>query len=363
MVLVGLAALILAAPDATVKPNDARVHLIGRFDRRDPARPRCSWPATGIEVRVRGQRLEVDVTEDGDDRYQVEVDGQPTQVARLSKGDGTIAVDLASPKRAVTVRLVKRTEPFVGSTVFRTLRVFGGGFGKPTPPKNRVEFIGDSISCGFGLEGANEREPFSNETENAYLSYGAQTARAVGAEVAVVAWSGRKLWPDNGIPEIYGLSVPTDPESAYDFKTPAPEAVVINLGTNDFGQANPEEGSWTRAYEEFIARLRTRYPRATIYAATGSMMTDTWPPKNKALSTIKGYLDRMVARLRAKGDRRVQRIDFEPQLASDGYGSAWHPNAVTHHKMALKMTAALRKDLPKVFGDDRPRDSGGGHPE
>lgn len=352
MVLVGLAvAFALSVPDASIAPNDARVHLIGRFDRRDPARPRCSWPATGIEVLVQGQRLEVDVVEDGDDRYQVELDGQATQVARLAKGETTIAVDLPTTSRPITVRLVKRTEPFVGSTEFRRLRVFGGTFKKPSPPKRRIEFIGDSISCGYGLEGANERERFSNDTENAYLSYGALTARALGAEATIIAWSGRKLWPDNTIPEIYDLAVPTDPASAGDGKgMVAPEAVVVNLGTNDFGLQNPDEDGWTGAYEAFVARLRKRYPRAIVFLATGSMMTDTWPPNNRALSTIKGYLDRLVERLRKKGEVRVQRLDYEPQRAADGYGSAWHPNAVTHRRMAEKTVAAMRRYVPKAFG-------------
>lgn len=359
MVLVGVLALVLAAPDATIAPNDARVHLIGRFDRRDPARLRCSWPATGIEVQVQGKRLEVDVVEDGEDRYQIEVDGRATEIARLAKGEGTIAVDLPSPTRPATVRLVKRTEPFVGSTEFRRLRLFGGAFRKPTAPKDRIEFIGDSMTCGYGLEGANERERFSNDTENAYLSYGAITARGLGVEPTLIAWSGRKLWPDNTIPEIYDRAVPTDPTSVHDFREPAPQAVVVNLGTNDFGQKNPDEAGWTDAYEAFVGRLRKRYPRAVLFLATGSMMTDTWPPGNRALSTIKGYLDRLVERLRHRGETRVRRIDYEPQRAADGYGSAWHPNRVTHRKMAEKTITELRRFVPKFSRGA----SEAGHPE
>ncbi len=71
--------------------------------------------------------------------------------------------------------------------------------------------IGDSISCGYGNEGKSQNEHFSPDTENARDAYGAIAARRLGADYACVAWSGRKMWPDNTVPEIYDRALPQDP--------------------------------------------------------------------------------------------------------------------------------------------------------
>ena len=36
-------------------------------------------------------------------------------------------------------------------------------------------------------------------------------------------------------------------------------AIVITLGTNDFGKVNPEEKGWTEAYGQFVAKLHAAW--------------------------------------------------------------------------------------------------------
>jgi hypothetical protein len=174
------------------------------------------------------------------------------------------------------------------------------------------------------------------------MSYASIAARAVDADVTLLAWSGRKMWPDNTMPDIYDLVLPTQPEPKYDFKGPAPDAVVINLATNDFGKENPEEGGWTGAYEAFIRRLWEHYPKAHVYVAMGGMMSDNYPTGHNALSTLRGYLTRMLGRMK---DPRLHLIEFDTQRLEDGIGADWHPNIRTHEKMGANLTAALKRDL------------------
>jgi hypothetical protein len=150
------------------------------------------------------------------------------------------------------------------------------------------------------------------------------------------------MWPDNTIPAIYDLVLPTQPTPTFNFKQPAPQAVVINLATNDFGPGNPDETNWTGAYEAFIKRVWAHYPKAIVYCATGSMMSDGFPPDRKALSTLVGYLQRMIARM---DDKRLRLIQFDPQKMEDGLGSDWHPSVKTDGIMAAKLVAALKHDL------------------
>lgn len=324
-----------------------KIGIVGRFDARDPKGPKFSWPASTIEIKMVGRSIHLSFEESGSDDWQSEVDGVPDKVLNFQKG--TNPVDFSFSKEAAhTLRLVKRTEAFVGTTQLRSVQLEGKALDfKPKP--RRIEVIGDSISCGYGDEAPSSfdwkpKAGFSAHEESAYSAYGQVAARQVGAESTDIAWSGRKLWPDNTIPEIYDLAVPTDSTSKWSFSAPPPQAFIINLGTNDFSRANPEEGPWTTAYEVFIRRLELQSPQAQIYCALGSMMSD-YDPKRKSFSVIKGYLTRMVARLNDQGDRKVHFLEFDQQQAADGIGADYHPSNATQRKMAAKLVEALKKDL------------------
>jgi hypothetical protein len=339
---------IAAATDPLPVPyaaTDPKVRLIGRFDLRDSAGPRCQWSASTVELRFRGTDLNARINESGSDCLEIVVDGKPDMV-KLEKGEQLYRVASHLPAGVHTIALVKRTEPFVGTTQFMGFQVnTGGTLLSPPSVRRRIEVIGDSISCGYGNEGKNQNEHFSADTENAYLTYGAIAARELGADYQCIAWSGRKMWPDNTIPSIYDLTLPSDTTSTWDFAHWTPDAVVINLATNDFGQQNPLQQEWTDAYKAFIARLRKHDPQAHIYCAIGSMMSDDWPAGHKALTTVRSYLTQLVADENRAGDTRVHLLEFAVQASANGYGSDWHPSVKTHQIMADKLTEALEKDL------------------
>ena len=157
------ASIALTAP---IKPTDPNIRYVGRFDFRDPGGPRCSWPASTVEVAFRGTSLRATIREEGKDQFQVVVDSNPTQILKLSQGEQTLDIATGLPAGSHTVQLVKRTEAFVGTTQFLGFDV-DGALSRPKRPKHILEVIGDSISCGFGDEGKTKNDPFTNDTENA----------------------------------------------------------------------------------------------------------------------------------------------------------------------------------------------------
>jgi lysophospholipase L1-like esterase len=151
------------------------------------------------------------------------------------------------------------------------------------------------------------------------------------------------MWPDNTIPELYDRVLTYDPRQAWDFSKWVPDVVVINLGTNDFAQANPDEKNWTAAYRQFIARVRGHYPQAQIYCATGPCLGDD--QARKAKSTLLAYVNSIVAAEQAAGDKKVHALDFGQQSLEDGVGADWHPGVKTQSIMAGKLEDAVRRDL------------------
>ena len=86
------------------------------------------------------------------------------------------------------VELYRRTEANQGESQFLGFD-FGEGALLAPPPRaeRRIELVGDSITAGYGNEGADMSCPFSPDTENHYLTYGALAARQLGAEASTVA--------------------------------------------------------------------------------------------------------------------------------------------------------------------------------
>jgi hypothetical protein len=125
--------------------------------------------------------------------------------------------------------------------------------------------------------------------------------------------------------------------------------VVINLATNDFNAnkgAPPDEKEYIEAYKQLIGIVRGNYPDATIYMASGSMMSDAWPANVKSLSTLKGWLATIQSDLQAAGDKKLHVIHFPPQNGGrDGIGASWHPSLKTHQRMADQLATQIKQDM------------------
>ena len=339
-----IAAIGLQRPPAVMTKWDT----VGRFQ-RSASGASCEWPGSAIRASVSASSLTAEFTATtANDRWQVEIDGQPTQVIKLIKGNARYTIELPNA-RMHQLLLVRRSEAFQGATEFRGFSGSGLRYQSPSDDESiyrkdrRIEIIGDSISAGFGVDGKKKEEPYSPETANAYLTYGWVAARQLKALPTIVAWSGKKMWPDNTMPEIYDYIFPSTKSGSWSpDSTAKPGAVVINLATNDFGGGIPDEKGWKGGYSAFVKKVRKNYPSAYIYLVTGSMMSDSWPVGAKHLSTLKSWLDSIQ---KDSGDPKIKRLDFPVQQESDGIGSSWHPNAVTQAKMGRLLAVAIKGDL------------------
>lgn len=343
------AAPLLAGAEALpveISASDPDLRYVGRWDWSEAAAPRCAWSASRVLIRFEGKSLDAKIRDNGKNLWQVLVDGKAGAVIQTRAGEQVYRVADGLAAGEHTVELVKRTEASVGPAQFLGFQGAEGSVAKPVPALGRrLEVIGDSISCGYGNEAASEKERFNPATENACLTYGAIAAKELGAEYVCVAWSGKKLWPNNTIPELYDRIVPQDAASKWDFSKWQPDAVVINLATNDFNPKNPEEEGWVNAYKEFIGRIRKNYPGARIYCAIGTMMNDEWPQGNMALTTVRKYIDRVVSEMKASGEDKLGIIDFGIQKRENGLGADWHPSVKTQQVMGEQLAAVLKKDL------------------
>lgn len=308
----------------------------------NPESARLAWSGSGAVVRFRGTALSVELG--GGQEYTVVIDGEVQTKLTAVNGANPLATGLAAGDH--TVELYRRTEAAEGESQILGFDWGDGELLAPPPVSRRLEFVGDSITCGYGVEGANMSCGFSPETENHYLTYAALAARSLNAELSTVAWSGKGVVCNYGddatscvdpLPKFYDLTLPSQPGSSWDFSRFQPDAVVVNLGTNDFStQVDPDQATFEGAYRALLVRLRQVYPSAHILCTNGPMLSGA------DLSTLRGYLTNVVA---AMADPKISTFQITPQDGSDGYGCDWHPSAARHQKVALDVEAALRDAL------------------
>jgi lysophospholipase L1-like esterase len=324
-----------------VTANDANVHYSGRWDLRDPLGPRAAWPACSAWIRFSGTAANAALGGNANIGVQVAVDGRPTTVINLRDGQSLYALAEGLPAGEHTIELCKRTETFSGVLQVKGFQLAAGA--KPLPvaaPKRRVEFIGDSITCGYGDEAATKEEHFTNATENAWLAWGAVASRALKAELYCEAWSG--IWlMDNGkdenMPKRWERTLGGDPASTWDFARWQADAVVVNLGTNDANRPIDSK-TWSDTYTAFIGRIRAVYPKAHIFLTIGAM-------GHGKKGEIAVFNTAIAEACRKAGDARVHALALANQDAANGIGADWHPSVKTHQLMADAIAAAIRKEL------------------
>jgi hypothetical protein len=197
------------------------------------------------------------------------------------------------------------------------------------------------------LDGNGPSCPFTPDTEDHYLTYGARTARALSAELHTIAWSGIGMYrnynvtgasPD-AMPSVYARTLPTQAASSWDFGPWQPHAVVINLGTNDASTNGDPGMPYRNAYLDFVRALRQRYP-STFFVLTIGPMLD-----GDNLRAIKTHLQAVITTRAGEGDSKMSFLEFPAQVQSDGLGCDYHPSATTHAKMSTLLVAELKTRL------------------
>ncbi len=342
--IISCAVVAVHASEASALPqaiaaSDAHLHYSGRWDVTDAKGPRCEWPAGSIRMKLTGSAVNVELAGGKGHAFQVVIDGKPTSVITLADGQSVypVAADLTAGEH--TIELCKRTECWGGPVQVRGFHASQDAKLLEVPAfTRRIEFMGDSITCGYGNEAENEKVHFSFATENAWLAWGAVTARALNAELACEAVSG--IWlqehgKDLPLPGRWDRVLPFSSEVKWDLKNWQPDVVVINLGTNDAGKPiDPEK--WTAAYRAFITAIRAAYPKTEIFLTIGPMghgPKDCIPALNTAL----------IEELKKAGETKVHAVALSKQNdGKNGLGADWHPSIKTHQVMAEEIVAAIK---------------------
>ena len=278
-------------------------------------------------------------------REQAIVDG-------VNVGEDIFLIDTEVTK---TVQIIKLSETAMSCFGILPINLEEGATIKPTASKpHKIEFIGDSITCGYGVDDENPTHGFATSTEDVTRAYAYKTAQNLGADYSMFSISGWGIisgWTGNGeqhpeqqIPLYYekqafsygGFDDVEAQSLDWDFSHYQPELVVINLGTNDDSYCKSDEdkrAAYVAGYVEFLKTVRKNNPDARIVCTLGIMGDNLYPCVEKAVADYSAET----------GDANISAFHLEPQEPEDGLVADYHPTETTHTKAADALTAEIKR--------------------
>lgn len=350
----------------TILPNKDNVKYIGRVMQVNNALWMC-YSATGAAFKFSGKKLTVWIQ--GDDRCQNS--GMEGDLARIKiMLNGTCKIDtmitdkensfmVIDGEETITccVEILKVSETAMSTCALSKIMTDAEATVSPVPEKDcYIEFAGDSITCGYGVDDEVADHNFKTDTEDATKAYAYLTAQLLNADHSLVSISGYGIisgYSGDGIRRAdqllptyyekigfsYGCFEGIYPQDvAWDFSVRQPDLVVINLGTNDdsfTGENLALQEEYCREYQHFIKTVRRNNPTAKILCMLGIMGERLCPMVEKAVLEYSSET----------GDQNIRFAHFTEQLIEDGRAADWHPSQLTHRKAAEKLSALVRDYL------------------
>jgi len=361
------------------EPTKDNVKYLGRANYQDD----YLWFAltgTGIEYTFTGKKTVIKVTADthaysepDPAHIAIYADGEIYEKTLITQKETDFTV-IFDKKGKHTVAFIKLSESLKGSLRITEIKADSNKI-KPTPEKKKkIEFIGDSITCGYGVDGT-EADTFSSATEDGTKTYAYLTAKKFDADYSIVAYSGFAILsavsftgertPDTALPVFYDkLGVAAGDimftlgnnefdDGTYelhdtvwdDYGTYSPDLIVINLGTNDsfyFYTIDPsnvpgETEVFVQKYEDFLAQLRAVYPNTEILCTYGSM-------GQYIISDIERAINNYINNT---GDSHVHYFWLNEQnYEENGYGADTHPNVQSQIDSAHE----LIDEIERLYG-------------
>ena len=284
-------------------------------------------------------------------RVAVFVNGALAADEILDEENRTLELPLEDVQGEAVIKIIKLSESMYSCAGLRSIEVYGNAGVTPTrQPDMLLEFIGDSITAGYGLDAESEYGTFSTRTENYLGTFAYLTAQSLGAESYAVAYSGYGVlsaFTNNGVirPDLVlskcydktvtNLILPDDVSSIWPFVQPKPTMIVINLGTNDasYCYTADRRAAFVNAYRELLTLVRQNNPAVPIICVLGDMNAAMMP-----------YIDQAVVEYRHDtGDYMVTSTPLTFEMETRGSTIDGHPNRASNQLAAETLTAFLWK--------------------
>ena len=329
-----------------------------------------NWTCSGFEFVFTGVSAEAEFITGSPDGYipdtksrariGVLIDGSEEISASFLLDNSLCHFTLADqlPYGEHKVKVIKLSEVGYGRIGVTNICVKGTRGAQPTQPFTRkIEFIGDSITCGYGNEAKDGNSDFNTAEENGWEAYASKTARILNAEANILSVSGNGVCHDYGtntvnlIPELYQFRDKLTeeylglPPVRWNYDEYVPDLIVVKLGFNDSrycdGFDRPDEErteelkqqrriEFQDGYVRFISQIRKLNPPSAILCI--------YDPDTVLNPQIQEAVEQFR---RESGDTSIYSYGLPNRAPEDGLGANGHWSLTTHKNMAKKLAVHI----------------------
>lgn len=330
--------------------NDPALSYTGRVSETDQGVELIN-SASSVQAQVYGDSITVHLKSLNDQHHYIAVEINENYVGRFKITEKPLQLALPKQKEANLVKIFKETEASNGSIILEGISAEKIEPAQ-TEKKAKIEFIGDSITCGMGAD--TKDIPCDTgewyDQHNAYFSYGSRIARELNTDFELNCVSGMGMyrnWNTEDQPvmgDVYSnLRLDSNNSEKNRFNNTAPEIVSIALGTNDLSLGDGvnerqdfDPQQFTSKYIAFVENIFSRYPETKIALLSSPMIGEKENRQLMAsLNNVKEHFK----------EKDISIFEFE-KMSPNGCTS--HPSVEDHKIMAQELIPFFKKLLKKT---------------
>lgn len=331
-----------------LKPISKNVKNIGRFFIRDEI-TYLAQSGSALEFYLTGKSSKIILAGDGPTiyhedyekpRYAIYVNEELLIDTTMSEKEKSILLFDNKIEKKIKVKIILLSEAIFGCIGIKNINIYSSYPEnmaiKPTENKKyKIEFIGDSITCAYGIEAQAPSELFDTRTQNFEKSYAYISAKELNYDYSVVCYSGCGIISTGNImsQRYTKINYFSNVNNEWDFKKYNNDIIVINLGTNDSGYIwGFRVDEFVEKYADFLRLVREKNPKAIIICLIGMMgCEEMFPLINESIKVL--------------GDYKIYSYLLPVQRLEDGIGAEYHPNYVSHAKWGKLLTQIIKEVL------------------
>lgn len=303
--------------------------------------PAFTWSNSGIEFEAVCERFNIHFGENTADEpafFKIYVDGKEQKACVSGKKSVAIIENLKDTRHKIKVIRISEGSKCI---TIESVDLFGkepGLFKSEQTKKLRLEFLGDSITAGYGVIASGKELEYTTYEQDSTKTYAYLTSLALDAEIRTICISGEGVCHSCGegvgtpFAEFFQRTTRGIPGGEKDDYVP--DVFIINGGTND-KRSHVTSEEFKSGVKSLLQDVRERYPNVPIIWMYGMMLHVFDEELREAIEEFsKAYGNVHLLIVKAVTDYKNQT------------GTYGHPN----YNASKRCSALLVKKIKEVLG-------------
>ena len=332
-----------------INENIDKFNIQGRYEIMDESIT-CDWSGSAIEFSSKCEgtiSINITSTQIGDPltkesgkygltMFSSYVDGK--RIKNIVVDNETKEIKIASELKSGVhdFKFVRQTNVYMSQAIINSITLTGELI-KASSRDTLIEFIGDSYTTGYSLQGTTKDGGYSTDLDDPLDAYAYQCALNLNSDYMLSAFSGAGF--GNGytsftVPQVYDKQNYFRDQNKDFSPDRIPDLIVVNLGTNDIAQVGFNN---VLAYKKGVQKLINETKDAYVNYVPLIFCTDETHENNDEAIT-------------AAMSEFLQDVDYKVvTLTTNNHKNNYHPDATCGNLQGQELASTIKEYLPSKF--------------